>query len=154
MTAEPDHEVSSVVVGGNYWMSIMTQSSLSNEPWLSQCYKCWSSAFGWCCQTNHGLPQCCWLPDFPLTLLPWQQSPDSGRLNQDTWVPLISHVESLGYFPSPLFLWLPPSPGFGLSSFGTLVGHSGEGRPVWRVQRWPSKSASGSTLWRHIEHCY
>lgn len=59
----------------------------------------------WLIQINHGLPQRSWLPDFPLTLLPWQQSPDGGTLNWDTWVLLISHVESLGYFPSPI-TWL------------------------------------------------
>lgn len=97
---EPDCKVSSVVAGGNCWMSIMTQSSL-------------------CCLVNHDCHSVkkagrmisldvskpiTASPDFPLTLFPWQQSPGSGTLNQDTWVLLISHVESLRYFPSPLYI--------------------------------------------------
>ena len=87
----------------------------------------------------------------------WPCCPDNSPLvvvqqNWDTWVLLISHVESLVYLPPPP-IHAPPS-GFGLSPFGTLIGRGGEGRSVWRVQWWPSKSASGSALWCYTERCH
>lgn len=95
----------------------MTQSSLCfvNELWLAQWHKCCSRAFIWYGQISHSIPpphppESCRLPDFPLTLLPWQQSPGSGSLNRDTWVLLISHVRCHRYPPSPItwFLVIPP----------------------------------------------
>lgn len=154
--AEPDSKVSSVVAWGKYWISTMTQSNLLlcliNHDRHSAINAHWV-LLGWCCQINHGLPPSSplppWIPHFPLTLLPWQQSPDSGTLNQDTWVLLISHVESLRYFPLPLLhgSWvLPPPSDFGLFPSENVVCHSREWHLVLGVQWWPSKSASGSTL--------
>lgn len=103
MPAEPGSEVSSVVAGGNYWMSIMTQSSLRSLM-NRDCHSVINT--GWVLLVDVAKPMmppphCCWLPDFPLTLLPWQQSPGNGTLNRDTWVLLISHVESLSDISPP-----------------------------------------------------
>lgn len=105
MPAGPGSEVSGVAAGENYWMPIMSQFSLhTNELCLPQHYKIGLGALGWSCQANDGHPHCCLLPDFPLTPSPWQQSLGNGTLNRDTWVLIISHVESLWYFPSPHYM--------------------------------------------------
>lgn len=83
------------------------------------------------------------LPDCSLTQLPWQQSPDSSSLNQDTWVLLISNVEWNAALPLLNGSWLLPPLLLVLvcPQFGPWPVTAGRGT-LW----WPSKSQ-----WEHRE---
>lgn len=66
-----------------------------------------------------------------LTTIPWQWFTESGHLSPANQPCEMSQISPLPHYMVPGY---PPSAWFGLSSFGTLVCHSGEGHSVLRVQ--------------------